>query len=98
MRELTKKDKPALLEVIRHFEKVFEFPCDHLTAYIWLQNYKLVEILNCLEITVDWRDRKTAKNEVVTSNDVERYATSVMRNRTKARSAVAEILGEGDGQ
>jgi hypothetical protein len=95
MRELTKKDKPALLEVIQYFEKAFGFPCDRLSAYIWLQNYEPVEILNCLEITVDWRDRKTAKKQEVTNNDVERYATSVMRNRARSRKAVAEILGDG---
>jgi hypothetical protein len=94
MRELTKQDRPAFKALIADFEKKFGVKCDPLNAYIWLRNYEAEEIRAAFEITAKWRERKRKKNEEPTDADLNKYSTSVMRNRAQARNAVAELFGE----
>jgi hypothetical protein len=99
MRELNKADRPSLLELIALFKSTFpEVPCKPENVFIWLANYKIDVVKTGFEITRSWYDRKVAKNDTPKAHDVYRYSTSVMRNVSQARDAMAEIIGDGDGQ
>jgi hypothetical protein len=93
MRVLTKDDRQELLEVIAEFEKLFEIPCDHLGAYIWLTNYSRADITGALATAKKWLERKKSKGEVVDDNDLHRYITGIMRGRAESRAEVSKILG-----
>ena len=97
MRELTVKDRPAMLSLIADWEECFgdKVKLDPAQLVDWMQRYDDEVIRKGFQVTSDWYKRQTKKAlaSFVHFVEVFKYASSVMRNVDRTRSTAQRILG-----
>ena len=98
MRDITKKDRAVFLELIQLWAACLpNVEMDKVELVEWLRFFDHDVVRRGIEVTGGWYKRTVAKGTELEDEDAHRYATAVMRNTTRNREVVKDILGDEGG-